>query len=265
MKVFFKRLILRILKFNKIRRAIEIALKEIPKTQTISHKEVSLQLTTENFIAKYRAETFASKEPMTLSWIETFKKDSIFWDIGANVGIYSIYASKSKKIRTVAFEPSVFNLEILVRNIILNSLEDQIIVIPLSLNNSKTVSQFMLSSRENGAALSSFAHQIDQHGDKLNFKDKYLTIGSDIDSLITDYRLKQPDYIKIDVDGIEYFILQGGVNTLSKVKEILVEVSHSSKFTNKISEFFTRLGFILDRSENLSDNQSNQIWVKKRQ
>ena len=41
-------------------------------------------------IPLFRAETFKTKEPETIEWIDSFKKNSVFWDIGANVGIYSL-------------------------------------------------------------------------------------------------------------------------------------------------------------------------------
>ena len=46
-----------------------------------------------NTITKYRLDTFFSKEPKTLKWIQGFNKKSIFYDIGANVGNYSIFAT----------------------------------------------------------------------------------------------------------------------------------------------------------------------------
>ena len=60
-----------------------------------------------------------TKEPETLEWIDQFKGDKIvFWDIGANVGLYSIYAAlKHKDIQIISFEPSVNNLRVLSRNI----------------------------------------------------------------------------------------------------------------------------------------------------
>ena len=59
---------------------------------------------------------------------QRFAEGSTFWDIGANVGIYEHFTGMSRKCHTFAFEPSVFNLEILARNIALNNLGDQSIV-----------------------------------------------------------------------------------------------------------------------------------------
>lgn len=43
----------------------------------------------------YRAQTLLTKEPDTIEWIDTFQKDDVLWDIGANVGVYSLYAATS--------------------------------------------------------------------------------------------------------------------------------------------------------------------------
>ena len=66
-----------------------------------------------NKMTKYRIDTFFSKEPDTISWIKSFKANSVFWDIGANIGLYSVYASRISNCQTYAFEPSVYNLELL--------------------------------------------------------------------------------------------------------------------------------------------------------
>jgi hypothetical protein len=49
-----------------------------------------------NYLIKYRIDTLQSKEPETIEWIENFNKDDIFFDIGANIGLYSCYAAKKR-------------------------------------------------------------------------------------------------------------------------------------------------------------------------
>ena len=53
-----------------------------------------------------RAYTFYTKEPETVDWIDKFNNGSNFIDIGANIGIYSLYAA-SKKIMSL-----VLNLKV---------------------------------------------------------------------------------------------------------------------------------------------------------
>ena len=78
---------------------------------------------TPNEITDWRINTFFTKEPETLEWIDSFKGEKIvFWDIGANIGLYSLYAAiKHPNIEIVSFEPSVNNLRILSRNIYKNN------------------------------------------------------------------------------------------------------------------------------------------------
>ena len=83
-----------------------------------------------------------TKEPETLEWIDGFdKKDKItFWDVGANIGLYSVYAAtKFDNIDVTAFEPSTSNLRILSRNISENNLNNKIKInqLPLTDKNNK--------------------------------------------------------------------------------------------------------------------------------
>ena len=87
----------------------------------INYNNVDLSFYVPNRLNKYRVDTFSIKEPETLKWIEKFEKNSNFWDVGANIGLYSCYAAKTRNCNVYAFEPSVFNLEILAKNIDLNN------------------------------------------------------------------------------------------------------------------------------------------------
>ena len=60
----------------------------------VTHKDVKLNLSIPNRKTRYRAKTFSTKEPETLDWIDSFEKNSVFWDVGANIGLYSLYAAK---------------------------------------------------------------------------------------------------------------------------------------------------------------------------
>ena len=53
---------------------------------------------TPNDLTKWLVNTILTKEPETINWINNFKKKKIiFWDIGANLGLYSIYAAIKHK------------------------------------------------------------------------------------------------------------------------------------------------------------------------
>jgi hypothetical protein len=74
------------------------------------NQQIRFKLYTPNHICAFRHNTFSSKEPEMLEWIDEYGDEGTFYDIGANIGIYSLYYAKSKTGSVYSFEPSVFNL-----------------------------------------------------------------------------------------------------------------------------------------------------------
>lgn len=60
----------------------------------VHHSSVSFRFAVPNNLNRYRIKTFSTKLPETLEWIDNFPQGSVLWDVGANVGLYSIYAAK---------------------------------------------------------------------------------------------------------------------------------------------------------------------------
>ena len=188
-----------------------------------------------NSIIKWRLETFFTKETETLQWIDNFsgKKEIIFWDIGANIGIYSIYAAqKHDNIKIIAFEPSTNNLRTLSRNIYLNDLTEKVIISQIALSDKKNK---YLTMRESnfieGSAESAFGVDTDYEGNKFITKNKYKILGNTINDLLGNEILEIPNYIKIDVDGVEHLVLRGANKFLKdkRIKSISVELNEVLK------------------------------------
>jgi FkbM family methyltransferase len=196
------------------------------KKRVINHNGVFYSFSSPNKLCDFRTKSFSSKEPETLKWIDSFSKESVFWDIGANVGIYSIYAAKSRECNVYSFEPSVFNLETLARNIFMNKLDSNITIMPFAVNNIMGQGNLNMSSTDLGGALSTFDKSYDDSGKNMKVIFKYSIFAISIDQIISNLKIKSPDYIKIDVDGIELLILKGGKNILKKVKGVLIELTH---------------------------------------
>ena len=121
--------------------------------------------------------TFLTKEPDTIKWIESFDNDMVFWDVGANIGIFSCFAAKEKRARTFAFEPSMFNLEVLSKNIFYNNLSKNIVIIPISLNDKTKIDDFNMSNPKVGGAQSSFSQSISEEGKIFYPVFSYKTLG----------------------------------------------------------------------------------------
>lgn len=232
---------------------------------TVHHGEVCMDFVTPNLLSHYRAISFSVKEPDTLEWIDKIPKNSIFWDVGANVGLYSVYAAKKGCSHVYAFEPSVFNLELLARNINLNCLQSKITVMPIALSEKIGISQFNLSTTSWGGALSTFDKDFDQHGNKLNSVFEYRTIGLSLDEVAEIYKIPFPQYLKIDVDGLEHLILRGGALILKHVDSVLIEISDD--FKEQATESFSLLSSagLIQRARFTMDgveNQCNQWWTR---
>lgn len=271
-QIFTKNLILFLGKFNSGRYILDQINKNILSTKkTVYHNKSKFEFYIPNRISYFRAKTFSTKEPETLEWIDKFKKQNIFWDIGANVGLYSCYAAKNSESKVYAFEPSIFNLELLAKNIYINSLSDKIVIIPFPISDKLNISNFFMSSTEWGGALSTFGKNIGHDGLPISDVFKYKTVGMSLDECIKLLNLEKPNYIKIDVDGIEHIILKGSTEILKNVESILVEINDKFEKQAKDTEkYLTSAGFKLkekkysnfkDRPDSLRFHH-NQIWVK---
>ena len=239
---------------------------KVLEKRNISAGNNKLTFYTPNFLMRYRHKTFFSKEPETLQWIDQFKSNTVFLDVGANVGLYSIYAAKTKNTSVYAFEPSFFNLEYLARNIFINGLSEKINIIPLALNNTAGINPFHLTSTAWGGALSTFDQKFDDSGKEMHPEFVYKTTGIDLDTLSKLLQLEKADYVKIDVDGLEHIILSGAKNTLNNAREILVEINDNFSEQREVSnKILVELGFELDQkvyTEVNTKQVANQIWKK---
>ena len=239
-------------------------------TKTVNHNGTKLIFTTPNTLNDYRADSFASKEPETLDWIDSFDKGSIFWDVGANVGLYSCYAAVKSSCEVIAFEPSVFNLELLARNISHNYLIDKVSIMPLAISDKQDLNRLNLSTTEWGGALSTFGETYGQDGKELDIAFSFSTFGISLDMALDIFDLEPPKYLKIDVDGIEHLILKGGLAVLSHVHEVLVEINDgfleqsdvSCRILQEAGFKMTRTGDYVYLDDTHTDRIRNQIWTK---
>ena len=85
-----------------------IDLEEYEKIQpamVIPMGNVKVVYATPNAMTGWRVKTFFTKEPETIAWMGEFGSGEVMVDVGANVGMYSIWAAKTRGVRVFAFEP----------------------------------------------------------------------------------------------------------------------------------------------------------------
>jgi len=239
------------------------------KTKTIIHNDVKLSFCTPNGLNRFRVDSFSTKEPETLEWIDTMQSGSVLWDIGANIGLYSCYAAKKNRVSVYAFEPSVFNLELLARNIFMNHLVDKVIIVPLPLSDMVKISTLNMTTMEWGGALSSFGENYGDDGKEMKKAFEFSSIGLSMDKAVSHLNIPPPTHIKIDVDGIEHLILSGGHSVLSQVKEVAIEVNEDfSLQTVNVEKHMKEAGLIFKEKRHSAmfdnnirfGNTFNQVW-----
>ena len=175
---------------------------------------------------KWRAETFWNKEPETLKWIESFGRHrSVFADVGANIGQYSLYAA-SLGHYVSAYEPQPANYQSLLRNIGLNKFHKQITAYPFALNNKQKITSLQIDSNDTAGKSGT---QFQVHGN-------YFVQCIKLDVYY--------DYVKIDVDGIELDIVRGMDLDDKFLGSALIEVSPDNR--KEITEIFQGHGFEID-------------------
>jgi FkbM family methyltransferase len=215
-----------------------------------------------------RAESLFSKEPETIRWIDSFKNNEIFWDIGSNIGVYSLYAAR-KGHQVLSFEPAPANYNVLNKNIEINKLDNKISAYCLALNDKTKLDIFNMYSTEVADALNSFGRAIDAQGNSYIPVFKQAMMGINMDSFIEQFKPSFPNHIKIDVDGNEDYIIKGCLNTLKdkRLKSILIELdSTREEYSNEIFNTLINSGFTLLRKDNISKyfpTMMNYIFVRE--
>lgn len=208
------------------------------------------------------------KEPDTVRWIEGFDKGDTVFDIGANVGTFSLIMSLYSD-QVYAIEPAFMNFELLCRNIALNVKRSRISnnICPLNIALGKETALEVLNYTT--FKLGNSGHQI--NGGKVFdpfFKQGILCFS--IDSLINQFSIPSPNHIKLDVDGIEFEILKGGDRTLSNknLKSVLVETQNENE-REMIAKYFQEKNLFLtgkyntDPTQRQTDNPYNCIFTRK--
>lgn len=112
-----------------------------------------------------------------------------------------------------------------------------------------------------GGALNSFGENFNFEGKNQPFPMNYQLLGFSIKDILESKILKIPDYIKIDVDGIEHLILSGAGDYLKdkKIKSISVEVNENfNEQFETIIDIMNKHDFVFqDKKQNKELKESN--------
>ena len=197
-------------------------------------------------------------EPNTISWIDGFGAGDVFYDIGANIGAYTLYAAKARSLTVVAFEPNPFSYRVLVHNLHLNAVTDR--VLPLCLAAGAETGNTRLSL--NGTEAGSVGHTISggrPDGNGIGLQ----ALAFRLDDLAQIEGIPAPTQVKIDVDGIEAAILEGAKSLLSgqAVKSVLIEMlTHDDAVQARIRSLLGECG--LKPADLPDDGSDNRLFTR---
>lgn len=139
------------------------------------------------------------------------KSDSVVLDIGANIGISSLFFSKMADNGLIfSFEPAKDTFSILLKNV---KKMNNIVPLNFGFSNTNGLATFYENSDD---AYSGFK---DTKRKKIINKTKALLFK--LDSFFGLLNLEKIDFIKIDVEGLEYDVLSGGSEIIEKYRPII--------------------------------------------
>lgn len=234
-------------------------------------RDLDIKFSVQSSTDYIRAKKSFDIERSTTNWVfESIGIDDIVFDIGANVGAYSLLiASRFKKNNSTgkvySFEPSSLSYATLNTNIYLNQLSKHNIAYPIALSSKLSIGEFFMSSFESGTSSNNYGEPVTV-GSKFTPSHIQGAISIDLDEFCHLIN-KIPNHIKLDVDGLELDILIGASKVLrdKNLKTILVEIANSQS-QGRIENILNECGFVCVEKELwdcCSDDLYNLLFVRK--
>ena len=155
-------------------------------------------------------------QPFLLLNFSSFIKSKIFIDIGANIGAYSLFFSLLKTNNKIySFEACSYTYNELIKNIALNGLQEKIFPFNQAVSSESGVVEFGIANND----LSGINAILDT---TIHSKNKYITREKKESINIDSLKIRNEIIsIKIDVEGHEFKVLQGMVDTLTENECVL--------------------------------------------
>ena len=152
-------------------------------------------------------------DPWDLFHLCSFKqKDTVFYDIGANLGHYSLVFANHKKMqcRIQAFEPNPKTFELLSKHVAMNNMENRVFPNRLALSSSAGTGTLIERPDNSGAS-------------RLGTDAPGIPVAvSTLDLFCSQRDETRLDVVKIDVEGYEVQVLEGGRATLTRFKPMII-------------------------------------------
>jgi FkbM family methyltransferase len=232
------------------------------ETVPVDYERHGLRIRAESkYERSWRAKS-SRREPWTVAWLEneTRAGDAIY-DIGANVGVFSLIGAALLREDglVVAFEPGYSSYARLCENIALNGLSSMIVPVPLALSSASGLQSFTYRSPDPGQSRHVFSADAWTPGASSGHK-RYTQpmVSATLDDVVSLLRLPTPNLVKLDVDGAEVHVLQGGRQTLTEpaCRSVFVEIDET--LSADVVSLIESYGFRLEGRHRRKE--SSQVW-----
>lgn len=198
-----------------------------------------------------RCMSLFTKEAGTCQWIkEAAAPGDVFYDVGANIGIYTVLAARKvgETGKVFAFEPHGANFASLLDNIMINDLADVVVPCSFALADQDGYFPFNYLSNAPGSSESQLSARHRSTGEAYTPAIAELKFAATLDQLIAGGHLVPPDHVKIDVDGNELLILRGMSELLSggrRPRSLQIEINQ--RYKEELFAFMEQHGYALER------------------
>ena len=217
----------------------------------VEHEGKTVSYLTPSSFLKWRVDSLFTKEPCTIEWIAQFRAGEVLVDVGANVGMYTVWAAKTRGVRVFAFEPESQNYGLLNRNLMLNGLGESVKAYCLALSDAAGLSELHLASTDPGTSCHQLGEKVDHHHRPAKPRFSQGCVSARLDDLVRDGVVPPPQHIKIDVDGFEPKVIAGAARVLRApaTRSLLIEVNQNLPDHMAMVRQLNQLGFAHDAAQ----------------
>jgi FkbM family methyltransferase len=197
-----------------------------------------------------------AKEPWTYEWLKDFDTGDVLYDIGANVGSYSLMAA-ARGALVYAFEPLAVNYAELVANVQLNNLREKIYCCPIAASSVDGWIPLAMHDR---------AHNIPGYGlasAESRFKDgEAVYVPSMALSNLSERMFASPTHVKIDVEGHEYMVINGMTPYFKdgQVRSAIIEIADDHT-EGQIDNWLNAYGYYGEEAEGSRRSGENRTLI----
>ncbi len=188
-----------------------------------------------------------------MAFCREVKKGSVVYDLGANVGFYSLLASvlAGNDGAVFSFEPSPRNLYYLTKHIELNRISN-CRIFDMAVFSSDGVAQFYLNPNHAEGRLA-------EGGQNHTVPVKTVRL----DTLVFSRGMAPPNLVKCDIEGGEYEALKGAEATLRQFAPVIFLATHGTDVHRRCCDLLAALGYDLFPLDNASLAESTEIIARR--